>query len=51
MNVTTTLQKFGLERAFHYIYKGPDNNMPKRAIIIREFIKSLALLMLFKRLG
>ena len=29
MNATTTLKKFGLEQAFHYIYKDPDKNMLK----------------------
>ena len=30
MNAATTLKKFGLEQAFHYIYKDPDKNMPLR---------------------
>ena len=29
MNAATTLKKFGLEQAFHYIYKDPDKNMLK----------------------
>ena len=29
MNATTTLKKFGLEQAFHYIYKDPEKNMLK----------------------
>lgn len=27
MNATATLQKFGLEKAFNYIYKDPEKNM------------------------
>lgn len=29
MNVTTTIKKFGLEQAFHYLYKDPDKNLVK----------------------
>ena len=29
MNASTTLKKFGLEQAFHYIYKDPEKNMLK----------------------
>lgn len=29
MNATTTLKKFGLEQAFHYIYRDPEKNMLK----------------------
>ena len=28
-SVTRTIQKFGLEQAFHYLYKDPDKNMLK----------------------
>mgnify|MGYP007123085419 CR=1 FL=1 len=27
MNASTTLKKFGLEQAFHYICKDPEKNM------------------------
>jgi len=29
MDVTTTLKKFGLEKAFNYLYKDPDENLKK----------------------
>lgn len=29
MDVTTTIKKFGLEQAFHYLYKDPDKNLVK----------------------
>ena len=29
MDVTTTLKKFGLEKAFKYLYKDPDENLKK----------------------
>ncbi|MBB5265304.1 hypothetical protein HNP82_002447 [Catenibacillus scindens] len=29
MSVKTTIQKFGLEQAFNYLYKDPDKNMLK----------------------
>ena len=29
MDISKTLKKFGLEQAFHYLYKDPDTNMLK----------------------
>ena len=29
MNASATIKKFGLEQAFHYMYKDPEKNLSK----------------------
>ena len=44
MNASTTLKKFGLEQAFHYIYRDPEKNMLRIMDWADKFARSILII-------